>query len=198
MNKYFFISTKLLHLIYINQLEIKDILNINESIINKLLLLSSINFLGYLILLLWISLLISLYFYCIYNKNVIKLYNMNKIKHSKIIKSIERNLNKFDDIAEKVSNIKFNPMKELNLLYIIKSNFKLLIIQLKLHLLRIYINRSLNRILIDVEVKKLIKSEILKVPGDTFLEFLKLHNEIIAELNTISQIEENFFEDLNE
>jgi len=73
-----------------------------------LLLLSSINFLGYLILLLWISLLISLYFYCIYNKNVIKLYNSVGLDNTSVVSSLRPNfgisiLYYFPGINERIS-----------------------------------------------------------------------------------------------
>lgn len=179
-------------------MEIKGILNIGELLINKFPLKFSINFLGFFFVLLLITPLTSLCFLSFYKKNTIKLHNVNKYKQNEILKNIERNLAKFDIITEENSNIKVELMKELNFLQILKLNFKLMMIPLKLHLLRIYINRSLNRILIDVEVRKVVKSEILKAPGGTFSEFLKLHNEIIAELNRISQMEEYLFEDPNE
>ena len=52
--------------------------------------------------------------------------------------------------------------------------------------LRIYINKALNKILIDRNLRKLIKSEILLVPRGTFKEFINLYNDLKNELESLS------------
>ena len=54
--------------------------------------------------------------------------------------------------------------------------------------LRIYINKALNKILIDKNLRKLIKSEILIVPRGTFTEFINLYNELKKELESLSLV----------
>ncbi len=69
---------------------------------------------------------------------------------------------------------------------------------LKLHFLRLYIKNSLNKILIDHNLRKLIKSEIFKVKGDIFSEFLGLYFDIMQELEDQAKSENLPFELIND
>ena len=100
--------------------------------------------------------------------------------YNKLLKKLEFKINQFKDIEERVFKIhkknNYQSPKIYRIIYLIE-----------LYLLRLYINKSLNKILIDHDLRKLIKSEILKVPGDILSEFINLYNDIGRQLRGESE-----------
>ena len=107
-----------------------------------------------------------------------------------ILKGIESRLSKFKIIQLKILS---HSLENKRCFWTSLLKYIFLIEYLKLYLLRLYINNSLNKILIDHDLRKLIKSEIFKVPGDIFSEFLRLYKDIMQELEEIDNSEDFSF-----
>lgn len=104
----------------------------------------------------------------------------NKEKFS-IIESIEEVIQKYENRINKTT------IKKQELINISEKIIRLLKFyffkdNLHLYLLRTHLYRILNKSILDPNLRKLVKSEILKAPKGTFSEFVKLYYELKGEL----------------
>jgi len=113
-----------------------------------------------------------------------------KTNNSKTTEIVEEIIYKYRERAEKAHE-KIQKLLNIseNCIHILK--IYLLKDKVQLYLLRNNLYRILNKSVLDLKVRKLVKLEILKAPEETYSDFVKLYNDLKEELYRLSRKEHN-------
>ncbi|MFX1556642.1 MAG: hypothetical protein ACFFC9_05270 [Promethearchaeota archaeon] len=128
-------------------------------------------------------------FFLILELSLIGIKKKKKREKSRIVNVIENKIANFKIKQAKYLEKKSHCLLKKSFLKKITCKISQFRDALDLFYLRIYINKALNKILTDTNLRKLIKSEILNAPRGTFSEFLNLYNELRKEFKTLFQVE---------
>ncbi|MFX1478386.1 MAG: hypothetical protein ACFFCI_09655 [Promethearchaeota archaeon] len=119
------------------------------------------------------------------NTNFIEMKNKKNSNTIEIIEDISRKY----WVRVKKAQVKIQKLinSSENSIYILR--LFLLIDKIHLYLLRNNLYRILNKSVLDIPVRELVKLEILKAPEGTFSDFVKLYNDLKEELHNSSKEE---------
>ncbi|MFW9866602.1 MAG: hypothetical protein ACFFEN_10945 [Candidatus Thorarchaeota archaeon] len=128
---------------------------------------------------------ILLFIKSLINPNFIEMKNKKNSNTIEIIEDISRKY----WLRVKQAQVKIQKIinSSENSIYILR--LFLLMDKIHLYLLRNNLYRILNKSVLDIPVRKLVKSEILKAPEGTFTDFVKLYNDLKEELHNPSKEE---------